>query len=275
MKDYYNEFLKVLSERMGESINEFGNFNNRSSKRVDKIHNEIADSVEKLIKERNMRNPNKKLDITVVSKGSHNAEHVVAGWLGDKKCDVAFLDNRTNKVLGTIEFKWHESSLQKNIANNFANMIGETANIKGKQIKSFWIIVFDKCTPVISTNKTTNERYVSGFYDIENGGLDRYIKAYEKINESGPYIPDLISLNTLTTSWNTDVGLLKNTFKEERETDYYKQIKSEIENQTAKFELKSERYMSNEYEKYGLYINKYEEFLRRIVIEIEKVYWND
>jgi hypothetical protein len=113
-------------------------------------------------------------------------EEVVEGAFNNKKVDVAIIKN--NKVLGIVAIKSIRQSYNKNNANYFENMIGETINLKLKGIKVFQFIVMPEKGQYMVKGKKKTELIT-----------DTQLLKYYKLNSSNFNLkPDFLVIKLLS-----------------------------------------------------------------------------
>ncbi|MBS2126414.1 hypothetical protein J8J04_01785 ['Fragaria x ananassa' phyllody phytoplasma] len=126
------------------------NNNNRSSHKVNNIHNTIAKHLEKLL------GSEYNIVTETISKTTHNKKDKntkIKGRYNEKKVDIAIKRKHDNKIISGIGIKFPLSSFQKNKNNYFENMLGETANIRSNNIPYFQIMILLQQIPNFSSKK--------------------------------------------------------------------------------------------------------------------------
>ncbi|AKU79814.1 hypothetical protein [Spiroplasma turonicum] len=217
----------------------------RSGDKVDDFHYMIAKDVSKVLSSS---------EYEVYSKYLDKKELSVEGAFYRKKTDVAIKNKSDDKILGTIEFKWLKSSIQKNINNAFSNMLGEVVNIKKNNIKTMWIFLIRSETPIYDKNFN-----ILNLFDIQMKHFQKYIRAYD-IGNDEVFLPNVLSFIIYKDNCN-----YKNK-KSKRD------ILIEYKDLYNKENLIIEIDKNFNYNKNNLFFNNYENSINKFVEALKK--WN-
>ncbi|WP_339033588.1 hypothetical protein [Spiroplasma endosymbiont of Cantharis rufa] len=236
-----NDLLRVLEETI-YSINKPSHKNNkRSAKKVDNLHYAVQRHLSLKLEDSKYK---------IWTKTVDKKEYKVNGFFFKKNSDIVILNKEKDKVIATIEFKMPLSSVQKNTINSITNMIGESTNIQLNGIKTFWIYCIREVTPVFNKNGV-----IQSFYKFDTS---KYINLYEKKHNSGVALPYGLSLNI----YKDNLELEK--FREERD------IGINLDRIHQEKSLFVEYVEDIKYNRNGLFINDYLNFIDFIVEEVKR-----
>lgn len=157
----------------------------RSNKITYELHKEIKEELKKMLGDQ----------YEVIAQDTK--EEKVEGLFGSKKCDITI--KRENKVLGVVAVKVIRSSYKKNANNYFENMIGETINLKLKDIKVMQLIIIPEVTLYRSKGQIKKE--IIG---------DTQLLKYLKLDNSNMiYKPDLLHVHLVKIDYDNDYNTKK------------------------------------------------------------------
>lgn len=129
-------------------------------------------------------------------------EATMDGKYYPKDLDIAVLKN--DKIIATISFKFVTSNYQQNANNYFENLMGETANIRRKNIGFAHFLVLRGHTPYYSKNKDNLRGKEKKIEIISEKHLQKYIKLFHDMDF--PHKPDLIGICLLDFGKNKKAG---------------------------------------------------------------------
>lgn len=211
MDNLQNKFLQAINASF-TAYNKKGGA--RSNKKLIPIHKFLSETILKKLKG----------SYSVKSLGiGDGKEATIEGKYYPKDLDVAVF--KKNKIVATVSFKFVTSNYQQNANNYFENLMGETANIRRKNIGFAHFLVLRGYTPYYSKNKGNLRGQEKKIEIISEKHLQKYIKLFNDIDF--PHKPDLIGICLLDFDQNKKArltnlddfkfsvetkGLLKNEF---------------------------------------------------------------
>jgi len=154
LEEIKKSFIFVLKNKNG----------NRSSKKIDEIHNLVANHLQELLGD----------EYIVKTKLKTGKEEKIKGRYFDKRVDILVERVFDNKPLAGIGVKSIISSYGKNKNNYFENMLGETANIRSNNIPYFQIVIL----PFMSPDFTTDNQ-IKSYTILDENKLFLYKKLSE------------------------------------------------------------------------------------------------
>lgn len=234
--------LKILKDNTRKIYDTSVKDISRAPEKVDSLHANIASKLHYFLNDNNFDFKTKYFD---------KKESNIEGYFYKKRIDIEIFKKDLNQCWGTIEVKFNRSSLMKNKNNGISNMIGEALNIKMNGMKTFWIIFMPRHSFQSFNNNKTN------WYEITNKSLEPYKWMYRKNVDNRDVLPDLLSINI----YDEDIIYNENLKQSDVKNIY-------IDN--SKFQNLEFKFLKEfEYECEGLYINKYSDFIEKIVEEIK------
>ena len=117
-------------------------------------------------------------------------EATIDGKYYPKDLDVAIF--KGDKIIATVSFKFVTSNYQQNANNYFENLMGETANIRRKNIGFAHFLVLRGHTPYYSKNKGNLRGKEKKIEIISEKHLQKYIKLFNDMDF--PHKPDLMGI---------------------------------------------------------------------------------
>lgn len=153
----------------------------RSTKKLVPIHKFISDSV--------ISKLDKSYSIKSIGIGD-GKEAVTEGKYYPKYLDIAVFKNES--IIATISFKFVTSNYKQNANNYFENLMGETANIRRKNIGFAHFLVLRGHTPYYSKNKGNLRGKEKKIEIIKEFDLQKYIKLFK--DNDFPHRPDLLGI---------------------------------------------------------------------------------
>ena len=173
MNDIQDSFLVAVKQ----AYNNYLVTSSRSNKKLKPLHGWVMDELRKCLD-----NPEYKLEgLSETSK----SERTVAGKYYDKNCDVVI--SRDDFELGVVSIKFPVSSYKKNKINQFEQQLGETANLRMKNIVFGHLCVFPDPLP------TMDKKTVKGWELISDDIIDLYVKlASDHQKEHAPDVQGVV-----------------------------------------------------------------------------------
>lgn len=173
-----NKFLKAISTSFA-AYNKNGGA--RSTKKLIPIHKFLSEIIlEKL-----------KRGYSVKSLGVGDGKEItIDGKYYPKDLDIAVLKN--NKVVATVSFKFVTSNYKQNANNYFEGLMGETANIRRKNIGFAHFLVLRGHTPYFLKNKGNLRGKEVKTEIIKEKDLQKYVKLFKDMDF--PHKPDLMGI---------------------------------------------------------------------------------
>ncbi|WP_031542698.1 hypothetical protein [Mesoplasma photuris] len=259
--DYNKSFLKTISDNYKDIANAFISNQSkdplRNGTKVDNIHASIANNISQWIDTEKFRVVTKKNDV-------NSKEYNFDGFYKPKKCDIAILGRNKfeNHVFGIIEFKNHLSSIAKNFGNNLNNMIGDSLNIKLNKTPFFYIECYPKVSPILTKEgKVTKNYEITKNDNLFQKSLDLYknvkIKS-EKLNFDS--LPDGFLIFVYETPWKFSEG-----------SNYTNSLEKILKYKSDQFYI-PENLISKMNEQKEVFVNDYENFLKKINETVEAEY---
>lgn len=178
MDNTQNKFLKAINDSFA-AYNKKGGA--RSNKKLIPIHKFLSETI--------LRKLKKGYSVKSLGVGD-GKEEKTDGKYYPKKLDIAVLEN--NKIAATISFKFVTSNYKQNTNNYFENLMGETANIRRKNIGFAHFLVLRGHTPYFSKNKDNLRGKEIKTEIIKEKDLQKYIKLYKDMDF--PHKPDLMGI---------------------------------------------------------------------------------
>lgn len=173
-----NKFLQAISASFS-AYNKKGGA--RSNKKLIPIHKFLSEIIYGKLK--------KGYSIKSLGIGD-GKEATVDGKYYPKNLDVAVF--KDNKIIATVSFKFVTSNYKQNANNYFEGLMGETANIRRRNIGFAHFLVLRGHTPYYSKNKGNLRGKQKGIEIISEKHLQKYIKLFNDMDF--PHKPDLIGI---------------------------------------------------------------------------------
>lgn len=238
IKDFSQDFLKSIEQSFEFVLS--GKNKNRSAKKVEIIHKNIAEHLQFFLGE----------EYIVKTKLTTGKEEKIIGRYSTKKVNILIERKVDNKQIAGMGLKFILSSFQKNSNNYFENMLGETANIRSNNIQYFQLIILLENIPNFNGNGN-----ISSFTKLNNGLMKKY---------------DVLSSDGTTSFHHSPLKTLLIILKDDIESKYINiKTKEEYFNSFSdgfKFSL------SNSVDiKFnpGVILNQYEFFLKEVALLIK------
>lgn len=138
-----------------------------------------------------------------------------------KDLDIAIF--KSDKVAATISFKFVTSNYKQNANNYFENLMGETANIRRRNIGFAHLLVLRGHTPYFSKNKGNLRGKEIKTEIIKEKDLLKYIKLFKDVDF--PHKPDLMGICIIDFDINGEPK-----FVDLNEFDFSKETKKLLKN---------------------------------------------
>jgi hypothetical protein len=178
MDNIKDEFLKAINISFVAYNKKSGA---RSSKKLIPIHKFLSESILGKLKN----------EYSIKSLGiGDGKEATIDGKYYPKNLDIAIFKN--DKIVATVSFKFVTSNYKQNANNYFENLMGETANIRRKNIGFAHFLVLRGHTPYYSKNKGNLRGKEKKIEIISEKHLQKYIKLFNDMDF--PHKPDLIGI---------------------------------------------------------------------------------
>lgn len=171
---------------------------NRSSIKVDSLHNVVANHLQSLLGE----------EYIVRTKLKTGKEETLGGRYYNKKTDIVVERAKDGKHLAGIGLKSILSSYGKNKNNYFENMLGETANIRSNNIPYFQIIILPYKTPDFTKSSIRRFTFLSSanLFPYQKLSEDNTLSFFHTPNKTllliVKYLPDYTALGTKEDYFN-------------------------------------------------------------------------
>ena len=114
-----------------------------------------------------------------------NREATIRGQYYDKQVDIAIF--KDGKALAIVSFKFVISNYKQNSINYFEHMVGETANLRRKNIGFAHILVLRGSMPYLSRSGCEKKTEI-----ITEHNLKKYIRLFRDMDY--PHRPDLLAI---------------------------------------------------------------------------------
>jgi hypothetical protein len=181
-----NKFIKAVNTSFA-AYNKKGGA--RSTKKLIPIHKFLSETILEKLKNR----------YSIKSLGiGDGKEATIDGKYYPKDLDIAIF--KGDKIIATVSFKFVTSNYQQNANNYFENLMGETANIRRKNISFAHFLVLRGHTPYYSKNKGNLRGKEKKIEIISEKHLQKYIKLFNDMDF--PHKPDLIGICLLDFDQN-------------------------------------------------------------------------
>lgn len=262
-----DEFIKTILDSYLNVIEltEKGKAGNRSTTKVDNLHQKIASDLNLLIA------MNSKLNnfFQAHAKLNNKSEAIVPGAFYKKKVDVAIFDIRrkTKQIVSVIELKFPLSSFSKNKNNTIEHAIGECVNFRLVDKNYYEVnIHFNK---IPSFSNTENGSIIKGFDEIDLNTFDALKKRSDRMKQKYSYgtnehlyAPNASLLLVLKTN-NPIIGISKRWYYQIEKENIIAQKKNPID--------VYDRSLFNPLDwDETVYINEYDDFLKKIISDLER-----
>lgn len=191
MDNAQDKFLKAIND----SFAAYNKYGARSNKKLIPIHKFLAETILNKIDK----------SFTVKSLGIGNGkEEKFEGKYYPKKLDVAIFKN--SKIIATISFKFVTSNYEQNVNNYFEQLMGETANIRRRNVGFAHFLVLRGHTPYFSKNKGNLRGKEIKTEIIKEKDLQKYIKLFKDMDF--PHKPDLLGICLLNFDQNKKAKII-------------------------------------------------------------------
>lgn len=192
--------MDILQDKFIKAINtSFAAYNKkggaRSTKKLIPIHKFLSETILGKLK--------KEYSIKSLGIGD-GKEATIDGKYYPKDLDVAIF--KGDKIIATVSFKFVTSNYQQNANNYFENLMGETANIRRKNIGFAHFLVLRGHTPYYSKNKGNLRGKEKKIEVISEKHLQKYIKLFNDMDF--PHKPDLMGICLLDFDQNKKAKLI-------------------------------------------------------------------
>ena len=176
----YNE--EKFIEAINKSFKEYNLKGARSTAKLKPVHSFIAKYLyEKLDK-----------NYKIYSQGFQDErEYTIDGKYYPKKEDIVVL-GPDHRPLIAISFKFVTSNYKQNSNNYFENLLGETANIRRKNVGFAHLLVLRGHTPYYNKNAGNKRGKKIKEEILTNENLAKYIKLFSDIDY--PHKPDVLAI---------------------------------------------------------------------------------
>ncbi|MEK7123725.1 MAG: hypothetical protein AAB851_02415 [Patescibacteria group bacterium] len=178
MENSQNKFIKAINSSFA-AYNKTGGA--RSNKKLIPIHKFLSEIISGKLKN----------GYSIKSLGiGDGKEAIIDGKYYPKNLDVAVF--KDDKIIATISFKFVTSNYKQNANNYFENLMGETANIRRRNIGFAHLLALRGHTPYYSKNKGNLRGKEKKIEIISEKHLQKYIKLFNDMDF--PHKPDLIGI---------------------------------------------------------------------------------
>lgn len=192
MDNLQDKFIKAINASF-VAYNKKGGA--RSNKKLIPIHKFLSETLSGKLKD----------GYSIKSLGiGDGKEATIDGKYYPKDLDVAIF--KDNKIVATISFKFVTSNYKQNANNYFEGLMGETANIRRKNIGFAHFLVLRGHTPYYSKNKGNLRGKQRGIEIISEKHLQKYIKLFNDMDF--PHKPDLMGVCLLDFDQNKKAKLV-------------------------------------------------------------------
>lgn len=188
------EFNKVLKE----SFISYLKTGERSNEKLKILHGFINEVLSNKISREDFV-------ITSLTNNSDSKEIKVEGLYYNKNVDITITNKKTNSVVCGVAVKFIMSNYSQNSNNYFEQMIGETANIRGKKIPYYQIFIIDDIVPYFSNGKIVGG--IKNWEKISNHNLSKYQKISNCDASKDSSIPNKILIYISEKNFYKDVDL--------------------------------------------------------------------
>ncbi|MGC8579767.1 MAG: hypothetical protein ACP5MB_06890 [bacterium] len=178
MEDVEKAFIGAINT----SFEEYNKKGARSTAKLIPVHSFIAEYLyEQLGK-----------DYKIYSQGfKRGEEYTIDGKYYPKKEDIVVL-NPKNDPLIAISFKFVTSNYKQNSNNYFENLLGETANIRRKNIGFAHLLVLRGHTPYYNKNAGNKRGKQIKIEVLTNENIAKYVKLFN--DDDYPHKPDVLGI---------------------------------------------------------------------------------
>ena len=186
MSNLQNSFLTSIQD----SYQEYQISGARSTNKLKPPHQWIADFLSSQL--------DKQYEIYGIRADNNHINHAyeikASGLYYDKKIDIGI--KFKNKVISGIGFKFVTSNYQQNSMNYFENMLGETANLRRKEIGYGSLMVLPSKIEYLNKDGRCKK-----LEEITSHNLEKYLRLSQDRNF--PHRPDAIGLIFVDINYNT------------------------------------------------------------------------
>lgn len=187
-----NKFLSAISDSF-KAYNKKGGA--RSTKKLIPIHKFLSEII--------LGKIGKSFVIKSLGVGD-GKEATLDGKYYFKDLDIAIF--KKEKIVATVSFKFVTSNYKQNANNYFENLMGETANIRRKNVGFAHFLVLRGHTPYYSKNKGNLRGKEQKIEIINEKDLQKYIKLFYDMDF--PHKPDLMGICLLDFDKNNTPKLV-------------------------------------------------------------------
>ncbi len=156
----------------------------RSPKKLVPIHKFLAETIQKKL--------GKKYSVKSFGVGD-GKEFKFDGKYTSKDLDIAIFCNK--KLTATVSFKFVTSNYKQNANNYFENLLGETANVRRRNIGFAHFLVLRGHTPYFSKNSGNKRGELKKIEILNENNLLKYVKLFRDLDF--PHKPDLLGIAVL------------------------------------------------------------------------------
>jgi hypothetical protein len=191
MEDIEEAFIEAINK----SFEEYNNKGARSTAKLKPVHSFIANYLyEKLDK-----------DYQIYSQGfEEGKEYTIDGKYYPKKEDIVVLSPNRDPLIA-ISFKFVTSNYKQNSNNYFENLLGETANIRRKNIGFAHLLVLRGHTPYYDKNAGNKRGDEIKIEVLTNENIAKYVKLFNDMDY--PHKPDVLGI--LIVDYNDKTGRME------------------------------------------------------------------
>ena len=179
--NYVLELTGRFTHAIQESYAQYNAHGARSPKKLHPLHQWMADEMRHALGSEYL--------IQSLRKSGGENEETIHGKYYDKKVDVA-VSKKGGEPLAIISVKFITSNFKQNANNYFEHLMGETANIRRRNVGFGHFMVIPEVTPYLDKegNITSEER-------IGTGHVQKYINLAH--DEDHPHKPDAIGISII------------------------------------------------------------------------------
>ena len=165
-------FLEVIKQSFIKCLKTHAN----SNEKLKILHGAIAEDIKNKLGD----------NYDVISLGiSDNKEEHIAGRYINKKVDITI--KKQNEIVAGIAVKFVISNYSQNSNNYFENMLGETANIRAKNIPYFQIFILFQKMPYFADGgelkkwEEIKDHHIKKYILLSKDNIDQYQHTSDKI----------------------------------------------------------------------------------------------
>ncbi len=172
-----SEFLNAIQESYAAYVD----CGPRSSEKLKPLHQWVGDKMQELLGE--------EYDIHSLRKDTRGGEKTIPGQYYEKTVDVSIC--KSDVDLGIISIKFITSNFKQNANNYFEHLMGETANLRRKNIVFGHLMVIPNEIPYFKRDGT-----IKNYETLSDGHLQKYIQLAQDIDY--PHRPDAVGITIIS-----------------------------------------------------------------------------